>query len=120
MPTVDPIKKLAKHKRWRDRNTIKLREYYRRIRREARERVIAHYGGACECCGESEFEFLAIDHIDGNGGQHRKQTHMSGADLGRWLERNGYPAGYRVLCHNCNCARGFYGFCPHEKIGTKD
>lgn len=21
----------------------------------------------------------------------------------------------RVLCHNCNCAHGFYGYCPHEK-----
>jgi hypothetical protein len=24
--------------------------------------------------------------------------------------------GYRVLCHNCNLARGFYGYCPHEKF----
>jgi hypothetical protein len=21
---------------------------------------------------------------------------------------------YRVLCHNCNMALGFYGYCPHH------
>lgn len=23
-------------------------------------------------------------------------------------------AGGKLLCHNCNCAKGFYGKCPHE------
>jgi hypothetical protein len=32
-----------------------------------------------------------------------------------WLRDNGWPEGYRVLCHNCNSARGLYGYCPHER-----
>jgi hypothetical protein len=31
-----------------------------------------------------------------------------------WLRNQGYPNGFRTLCHNCNLARGFYGYCPHE------
>jgi hypothetical protein len=25
--------------------------------------------------------------------------------------------GYRVLCQNCNAARGLYGYCPHQGTG---
>lgn len=38
-----------------------------------------------------------------------------GAHFYKWLEHNHFPPGFRVLCHNCNQARGFYGYCPHEK-----
>ncbi len=69
------------------------------------------YGGSCACCGESRLAFLAIDHPNNDGAAHRK----SGVDkIGNWLFKHNYPKGFRVLCHNCNCARGFYGFCPHE------
>lgn len=90
-----------------------------------RQRVIAHYSGnrnLCECCGVSEFAFLAIDHIDGGGVQHRKEIGLGGQKFYRWLEINGFPTGYRVLCHNCNLSRGFYGYCPHEReaASTKD
>ena len=31
------------------------------------------YGGIiCSCCGETEFCFLALDHINNNGNKHRK------------------------------------------------
>lgn len=30
----------------------------------------------------------------------------------RWLEANGYPAGFQVLCANCNMAKQSGG-CPH-------
>ncbi len=81
-------------------------------RRADRERVLAHYGGSCACCGEAQHEFLAIDHVEGGGHEHRK-TVGAGATFVSWLLRQGLPEGYRVLCHNCNSALGFYGFCPH-------
>jgi len=31
------------------------------------------------------------------------------------LRRLGYPDGFRVLCHNCNMAYGFYKTCPHVR-----
>jgi predicted restriction endonuclease len=79
--------------------------------------VLAHYGGKCACCGESVPEFLAIDHINGGGCQHRKE--IPGGNVCAWLKKNNYPEGFQVLCHNCNMAKGFYGHCPHQKEEVK-
>ena len=80
------------------------RERYRKTRDE----VIAHYGGKCYCCGIRQREFLGIDHslveTDSN--------FRSGSRLIIWLKQNNFPAGFRVLCHNCNSSLGFYGYCP--------
>lgn len=77
--------------------------------------VLIHYSGdppKCQCCGENKLEFLSIDHIDGDGHLHRKEDPSSGK-LDRWLKRNNFPEGFRILCMNCNWARGIYGYCPH-------
>ena len=94
-----------------ERGRSKSQTEYQRLRR----RVLDAYGGACECCGERTYEFLAIDHIDGGGNQHRKSGGGSSGVI-RWLARNGCPEGYRVLCHNCNSALGYYGYCPHAQV----
>lgn len=87
------------------------RAYNRRLRQEALDR----YGRWCRCCGEAHEEFLAIDHVEGNGNNHRRQIGSTGGmNMYLWLKRNGYPAGFRTLCHNCNLAIGFYGYCPHR------
>jgi hypothetical protein len=92
------------------------REAYNARRRaqlkELRVAALAHYGGKCACCGESRYEFLAIDHVGGGGCVHRKLL-GGGRMIGSWLRRNGYPDGFRVLCHNCNNAIAWYGACPH-------
>ena len=81
-----------------------------------RDRVLAAYGHECECCGENRKEFLALDHVDGGGKKHRDSLGVSGGcGFHNWLEKNNYPPIIRILCHNCNCALGFYGYCPHEK-----
>jgi len=74
-----------------------------------------HYGGECACCGEKRREFLSIDHINGNGKQHRKECGGHTAD---WLASRNFPEGFRVLCHNCNQALGLYGYCPHNNSLT--
>ena len=66
----------------------------------------------CVCCGDTHIEFLAIDHIGGGGNAHRKE--LKGASINLWLRNNGYPDGFRVLCHNCNFAVRL-GPCPHER-----
>ncbi len=104
-------------------------------RRRARDLKLAAfdaYGGRqCSCCGESHVEFLTIDHITpvadtkpkrtrfgSRNGERRAPPPLERNDRGhglyRWLMRNGYPAGFRVLCMNCNWARGKLGRCPHE------
>ena len=79
-----------------------------------RRDVIEKLGGKCECCGETEFMFLAIDHIHGLHHRGRKE---SGNSLVTRVKRSGYDKKtYRVLCHNCNSAIGWYGFCPHHNL----
>lgn len=86
-------------------------------RRADRQEVLDHYGSVCACCGEGRWEFVAIDHIHGGGTEHRRKDRIS--DIYKWLKKNNYPEGYRVLCHNCNSSLGYYGYCPHQKEALK-
>lgn len=91
------------------------REYHRNYRKKARMEVLQYYSKEgipqCECCGEKQIEFLAIDHIEGKGNKHRKKIHNH---IELFLKRKRFPSGYRILCHNCNLSLGFYGYCPHN------
>ena len=95
---------------YRRREETKLRR--KQSNRLIRERLFEGYGGKCVCCGESRFEFLALDHVNG-GGRKERQT-MSTQQIALRAIREGFPPAYRVLCHNCNQAIGWYGTCPHE------
>ena len=83
-------------------------------RQKARQETIIYYGGKCECCGEDRIGFLTIDHINGGGNAHRRSLKKQGAEFCKWLIKQGFPEGYRVLCFNCNCAIYIYGTCPHK------
>lgn len=84
-----------------------------------RYEVLKHYNNSeipfCACCKEKEEDFLSIDHIYGRKNKSKKESYLTGIPLYTWLKRNGYPAGFQVLCHNCNQAKGYYGKCPHEQ-----
>jgi hypothetical protein len=84
-------------RRWRLENPAKVG----RSDRQARADVFAHYGQACACCGTTDG--LSIDHINGDGSQHREQIGKStGAAFYRWLIRSGFPGGFQTLCLPCN------------------
>lgn len=91
-------------------------EFYRakrqRLHWQDKMRSIKVYGNKCECCGESQPKFLAIDHINGNGNAHRKL--LGNKTIYAWLRQNNYPIGFRILCHNCNMAIAFWQICPHK------
>lgn len=82
-------------------------------------KVIEEYGGKCCCpgCNIDTLEFLTIDHINNDGAEERRQNgKKSGGKLYRWLIKNNFPKdNYQLLCYNCNCAKGFFGYCPHNK-----
>lgn len=85
--------------------------------------VLTAYGNgkcACVCCGESLLEFLALDHIHGDGKQEREKR--SQRVLYAKLRREGYPQGrYRTLCFNCNWGAHYNGgVCPHELHRSKE
>jgi hypothetical protein len=110
--------------KWREKRRAYLITYCRlnKNRRNAVSRnwhqrlkasVLEHYGIACACCGESTYEFLCIDHINGGGNRQRKQFGCN-RSFYSWLKRTGYPEGFRTLCHNCNQSLGYNGYCPHQ------
>jgi len=103
---------LEQNRRYQKANRDKMNEYSRKFRTERRERVLAHYGKECACCGEKEMSFLAIDHIDGGGREHKRN--LGHLHIYTWLIRNDFPTGFQTLCHNCNYAKHIYGHCPHQ------
>lgn len=109
---------------WRvsEESATKNRETQKSRRHRIRAEVLEHYGGnppKCSCCGESTREFLALDHTNGGGNKHRKELGINaGFVFYRWLQKNNYPEGFRVLCHNCNLSLGYYGYCPHATKTT--
>lgn len=79
-----------------------------------KEAAYRAYGGyRCVCCGETHSAFLSIDHVNNDGCKHRK-TIGRGSNIYAWLSANGFPAGFQVLCHNCNHGKHLNGgVCPH-------
>lgn len=110
----NPSQATLNMRKWRANNLEHSREYQNSYKRAQRKKVYDHYGAMCVCCGETKFEFLSMDHINGGGTQHRIKTGLRGAAMIGWIIRNGYPDDFQVLCHNCNQAKGFYGYCPHS------
>ena len=103
-------------------------------RRKTRLEALQHYSGKevpeCACCGENIFEFLNLDHVNGDGAAHRreigmvhgtgKQNHqpkIGGNGFPRWLKRNGWPNDppIQVLCCNCDAAKRHNSVCPHQR-----
>jgi hypothetical protein len=89
----------------RQRNRAKENADARRYRADIRRRVFAHYGERCACCGTADK--LSIDHIDGNGSEHRlelfgKRRDIPSTPFYRWLINQGFPGGYQTLCRRCN------------------
>lgn len=79
----------------------------KKVLKEAKLAVFTHYASkkipSCICCGLTDIDILAIDHINGGGNAHRKQLgKLGGYAFYRWLQKNNYPEGYQVLCFNCN------------------
>jgi len=80
-------------------------KYLRQFKRKHKLEYIDEYGGKCIICGEDRWEFLTVDHVNGNGSRHRKLLgNRSGTVFYAWLKQQGWPKDdYRLLCFNCNC-----------------
>ena len=77
-----------------------LEREHRAIRKAS---ILDHYGGSkCGLCPETRIWALHLDHINGNGAEHRLATGDNGMLLYNQLEQAGFPTGFRVLCSNCN------------------
>lgn len=120
-------------KRARDKRKHKKRSYQqiwdfdRKL--ELKVETLDQYGGICAICGEAHLECLTIDHERNDGAEFRRKMaektggdyikrkrYYSGVKFYMWLKQNGFPKdlGLRVLCFNCNCSIGAYGYSPYE------
>jgi hypothetical protein len=103
---------------YRIKNKAKAIAYGLEYRRQAKLDAIRHYSNGsmvCHCCGESEVDFLNIDHIHGGGTKERKVHKRGGSSFAVYLRTRGFPSGFRILCYNCNCALAHFSVCPHER-----
>jgi hypothetical protein len=87
-----------------------------------RRKVLAAYGGRCECCEEAEPRFLMVDQKIKEGAQARREG-LQSKNMNWWLIRNGFPKeNFRLLCWNCGYAmwhnREDPGVCPHKLLLT--
>lgn len=128
---TDPATRLHNKKqyaaKYRESHRAQSRVKDRERREQTRLLVIDHYSNGtrrCACCGEGHVIFLTIDHVDGSGWMERRGLRDRGATTGshlyRRLLRSGFPAGYQVLCWNCNWAKGTGVMCPHKIEGGVD
>lgn len=118
METKEDHKK--RNQDYRNRNRVKINSHYRHFRSEVKLDCFRHYSQGkmvCACCGETEIKFLSLDHINGHENECRNKHghYLGGTQLYLKLKRMKYPEGFQVLCFNCNCAKGFYGVCPHQE-----
>lgn len=116
---------------WRNKNKERLIKYSSKIREQNKRIVIGHYSNnlfCCGCCGENNYDFLQIDHMNNNGNKHRKEIGLiyikkdgkikttSGDAFYRWLINNNFPESFQILCANCNFSKSKNGgICIHKK-----
>jgi hypothetical protein len=111
-----PWSAFPEHKGRKDGHTAYCSACNARYAAEYQDRVVdamfSAYGGKCVCCGISRRTFLQIDHVDGNGAAHRKETRRTGGfPLAHWLRANGWPEGFQILCANCHAEKTKRGRC---------
>lgn len=102
-------------KLWKRRNKAKMSVQNALYRQKLKRKVIDAYGASCACCSERTIGFLTIDHVNNDGKEHRKKVFA--ARLYNWLQQNGFPSGFQVLCFNCNLGKAHNkGVCPHKVL----
>jgi len=66
---------------------------------------------SCPNCNVDDIDVLCVDHINGDGAEHRK---IVGRNMYNWVKLNNYPDTFRLLCYNCNQSLDHHGYCPHD------
>jgi hypothetical protein len=84
-----------------------------RHRIRLRLRIFDILGKECVCCGEKHPLLLTFDHINDDGGLHRKGSCPSQVLTDILLDPN-IKENYQVMCISCNQAKYLYGTCPHK------
>lgn len=99
--------------KWRTANPAAYRRQQRRTCKryavKLKREVLSHYSGGTPVCNRCGFDeniaALTIDHVNNDGASHRRelaaQNQLPSKRFYNWLKHQGYPAGFQVLCFNC-------------------
>lgn len=91
------------------------REYKAERSRQVRAAAIEGYGGRCVCCGEDDPNTLELDHVNGDGGQHRREVGGAGDGTYKWAIANGFPDRLQLLCGSCHRVKTRTGDCSYRR-----
>jgi hypothetical protein len=75
---------------------------------KARKTALNLLGNACVCCGDTYEPYLQIDHVDGDGKDHRKELRHGTQALYRWVIQNPATDRVQILCANCHLYKTKY------------
>lgn len=120
--------------RHRDERIAYTQDFYRKNARRlsrknaafkghVRRTVRAYLGNKCVCCGETEQEFLSVDHVRNNGAKHRREK---GREAWMWevwkaIKDKRIVTEYALMCFNCNFSKHFgKGVCAHKRRTVKE
>lgn len=99
---------------WRANNKEYVKQIKNDYNHQLRQDLLNAFGRVCSCCGETNEEFLTLEHKLRTGGKHRKEKSHQAIHVE--IRRLGYPEElYTLLCMNCNFATRMGGICPHKK-----
>ena len=99
-------------KKFNAKNKAGHNQYEKSRVKKYRDMVLGAYGAKCSCCGETRRRFLTVEHLEGDGHQHRARLKQN---VYYDIVKQGFPKDkYGVLCMNCNFAKGRGKQCPHE------
>lgn len=75
--------------------------------------MLQEFDFKCQCCGERHPDLLSLHHVTGKGRELGNRASMKE----HWFaKKHGWnKEHFGVLCYNCNCARQYFGTCPHER-----
>lgn len=122
----------AEDPEYRQRQLEHSRAYIKRIGKEARKQIAdrclskakatayAQLGSVCTCCGESDIDFLSVDHVDNDGYKDLAKSGHRKAGLKVYaavIKAGIFQKKYQLLCYNCNMGKAYAGkgVCPHKK-----
>lgn len=111
----DKIKEYSRNyykKYYTGKNQSSAREKVIIANRILKSKFLEMYGGKCQCCGITTYEFLCLDHIQGRNRKYKNET--GNVAYRRAIEEYD-PTEYRILCANCNAATRFGRTCPHKQ-----
>jgi hypothetical protein len=95
---------LKKQKEYHAKHRKQRNDAGKRNHHKIRQMVFDHYGQKCAWpgCDVTDPDMLQIDHVNGDGCRHRKEIGDGGGNISRYLVKNNFPEGFRILCANHN------------------